>query len=377
MKIRDIIIQVIGRICEYPLNTRERFNKVFRREKPDRVPDMEFGYWDKTIAVWHDQGLPRECRTNEDVERHLGLEGISIIPEVPIQKGLFPAFEEKTIERKGERRVVQTRDGALTEMLDYDSSMPKFLKFAVETRADWERLRDERLDPRRPGRVGDVRAAVDAAHAAGLPILFHCGSLYGWLRDWMGLENLSIALMTERDWVEEMMEHITWMDLELIERHIPGGGAVDVAWWWEDMCYNHGPLMSPKLFEELMVPRYKRITDALKARGIGVNVLDCDGRIYELVPGWLRGGINCMFPVEALHTDPWKLREDYGDEVLLLGGVDKMALIAGREAIDRELERLHPLVERGGYLPCVDHRVPPDVTYENYLYYLEKKKAIL
>jgi uroporphyrinogen decarboxylase len=210
-----------------------------------------------------------------------------------------------------------------------------------------------------------------------MPILFHCGSLYGWLRDWMGLENLSIALMTDRDWVEEMMEHITRMDLEFIERHIPGGGEVDVAWWWEDMCYNHGPLMSPKLFEELMVPRYKRITDALEARGIGVNVLDCDGRIYELVPGWLRGGINCMFPIESLHTDPWKLREEYGDEILLLGGVDKMALIAGKDAIDRELERLHPLVERGGYLPCVDHRVPPDVTYENYLYYLERKKAIL
>ena len=359
------------------MTTRERFNRVFRWEKPDRVPDMEFGYWDKTIAVWHEQGLPAECRTNEDVERHLGLEGISIIPEVPIRKGLFPEFEEKTIERRGERRIVRTKDGALTEMLDYDSSMPKFLKFAVETRADWERLRDERLDPRRPGRVGDVKAAVDGAHAAGMPILFHCGSLYGWLRDWMGLENLSIALMTDRDWVEEMMEHITRMDLELIERHIPAGGEVDVAWWWEDMCYNHGPLMSPKLFEELMVPRYKRITDALKARGISVNVLDCDGRIYELVPGWLRGGINCMFPIEALHTDPWKLRDDYGDGVLLLGGVDKTALIAGKDAIDRELEKLRPLVERGGYLPCVDHRVPPDVTYANYLYYLEKKKAIL
>jgi len=368
MKIRDKI--------NAPMTTRERFNRIFRWEKPDRVPDMEFGYWDKTIAVWHEQGLPVDCRTNEDVEKYFGLEGISILPEVPIQKGLYPAFEEKTLERRGERRLVQTRDGALTEMLDYDSSMPKFLKFAVETRADWERLRDERLDPRRPGRVGDVAGAVAAAHAAGRPILFHCGSLYGWLRDWMGLENLSVAVMTDRAWVEEMMEHITLMDLEFIEKHIPADG-VDVAWWWEDMCYNHGPLMSPRLFEELMVPRYKRITDALKTRGIAVNVLDCDGRIYELVPGWLRGGINCMFPIEALHTDPWRLRQEYGEKVLLLGGVDKMALIAGQDAIDRELERLHPLVERGGYLPCVDHRVPPDVTYENYLYYLEKKRAIL
>jgi hypothetical protein len=359
------------------MTIRERWNRVFSRRKPDRVPDMEFGYWDKTIAVWHDQGMPRECRTNRDVERHLGLEGLEIIPEVPVQKGLCPAFEERTLEVRDGRRVVQTREGALTEMLDYDSSMPKFLKFAVETRADGERLRDERLDPNAPGRVGDVGAAIDAAHAAGMPILFHCGSLYGWLRDWMGLENLSVALMTDRDWVEEMMEHVTRMDLELIERHIPGGGEVDVAWWWEDMCYNHGPLMSPRLFEELMVPRYRRITDALKAKGIFVNVLDCDGRIYDLVPGWLRGGINCMFPIEALHTDPWRLRDEYGDQVLLLGGVDKMALISGKEAIDRELEKLRPLVERGGFLPCVDHRVPPDVTYENYLYYLEKKKAIL
>ncbi len=359
------------------MTTRERFNKVFHWEKPDRVPDMEFGYWDKTIPVWHEQGLPRACLTNEDVERHLGLEGISIIPEIPIARGLYRLFEEKTLERRGERRLVRTKDGALCEMLDYDSSMPKFIRFAVETRADWERLRDEKLDVRNPGRFGDVSAAVEAAHAAGMPILFHCGSLYGWLRDWMGLENLSIALMTDRDWVEEMMEHLTMMDLRFIEERIPAGGLVDVAWWWEDMCYNHGPLMSPRLFEELMVPRYKRITDALRARGIDVNVLDCDGRIYELVPGWLRGGINCMFPIEAAHTDPLKLREDYGRDVLLLGGVNKLALIAGKDAIDRELERLHPLVERGGYLPCVDHRVPPDVTYENYLYYLEKKKTIL
>jgi uroporphyrinogen decarboxylase len=359
------------------MTTRERFNKVFRWEKPDRVPDMEFGYWDKTIAVWHEQGLPRECRTNRDVERHLGLEGLETIPEAPVHRGLFPEFEERTLERRGEHRIVQTREGALTEMLDYDSSMPHFIKFAVETRADWEKLRDERLDPDAPGRAGDVAAAVEAAHADGRPILFHCGSLYGWLRDWMGLENLSVALMTDRAWVEEMMEHLTLMDLALIERHIPGGGAIDVAWWWEDMCYNHGPLMSPRLFEELMVPRYKRVTDALKAKGVFVNVLDCDGRIYDLVPGWLRGGINVMFPIEAAHTDPLKLRADYGTDVLLLGGVDKRALIAGGEAIDRELEKLRPLVERGGFLPCVDHRVPPDVTYANYLAYLEKKKAIL
>ena len=357
------------------VTTRERFDRVFHWRRPDRVPNMEFGYWDKTIAVWHGQGLPGECRTNGDVERHLELEGISRFPKVPVARGLHPPFEEVVLETRGERRLVRTEDGALAEKLADGSSMPRFIRFAVETRDDWERLRDERLDFRRPDRVGDIAAAVASACAEGLPVRFHCGSLYGWLRDWMGLENLSVALMTDRGWVEEMMEHLTLMDLFFIETYLPDSG-VDVAWWWEDMCYNHGPMLSPKLFEELMVPRYKRVTESLKTRGVDLNVLDCDGRIYALVPGWLRGGINVMFPVEAAHTDPWKLREDYED-LRLLGGVNKLALIAGREAIDRELARLWPLVERGGYIPCVDHRVPPDVTYENYLYYLDKKKDIL
>jgi len=123
-----------------------------------------------------------------------------------------------------------------------------------------------------------------------------------------------------------------------------------------------------------MVPRYKRITEALKKYNIDVNILDCDGQIYELVPGWLEGGINCMFPIEAAHTDPVKLRKEHGKDILLLGGVNKLQLAKGKAAIDQELERLHPLVEKGGYIPTVDHRVPPDVSFENYLYYVEKKR---
>ncbi|MDD8014785.1 MAG: uroporphyrinogen decarboxylase family protein [Acidobacteriota bacterium] len=358
------------------MTTRERFNRVMHWRTADRVPNMEFGYWKKTIEVWREQGLPGHLKTNADVERYLGLEGISTLPEIPVKNGLYPEFEEKTLEVRDGRRIIRRRDGSICEAAESDSSIPRFIKFAVETRKDWEKFKEERLDVRWPGRIGDIPSTLAAARASGMPVLMHCGSLYGWIRDFMGLENLSIALITDRTWMEEVMEHLAGMTLFLIEKTLDGV-EVDAAWWWEDMCYNHGPLVSPKLFEEMMVPRYRRITEALGRRGIDVNVLDCDGRIYDLVPGWLRGGINGMFPIEAAHTDPLRLRRDHGDEVLLIGGVNKLALIAGREAIDRELERLHPLVERGGYIPTVDHRVPPDVTFENYLYYLEKKKDIL
>ena len=72
---------------------------------------MEFGYWDKTIEVWHEQGLPAYLKTNEDIQRHFGLEGISIIPEIPVKNGLFPPFEEKVLEEKGEQRIIQNKEG--------------------------------------------------------------------------------------------------------------------------------------------------------------------------------------------------------------------------------------------------------------------------
>jgi len=358
------------------MTTQERFLKVMHWRKPDRVPNMEFGYWEETIRRWHDQGLPSDLTTHAQVEAYLGLEGYCGLPLIPARNGLFPPFEKTILEVKTDRRIVRDEEGNIVETLLGDTSMPRYIRFGLETKADWKRYKRERLDPSSEGRVGDIREAAHSAHAKGLPILFEAGSLYGWLRNWMGLEGLSIALLTERDWVEKMMDHLVELTLALIDRALPGI-PVDAAKWWEDMCYNKGPLLSPRLFSELMVPRYRAITSALRKHGIDVNILDCDGKIDELVPAWLEAGINCMFPIEAAHTDPLRLRQEYGERVLLFGGVNKLALIRGKSSIDRELARLQPLVELGGYIPCLDHRVPSDVSLDHYLYYLEKKKRIL
>jgi hypothetical protein len=357
------------------MTTRERLLAVLRGRERDRIPNVEFGYWPHTLASWHAQGLPDAITTDARAEEHFGLEGITIFEELPVRNGLFPAYERKLLSREGDREIIRDEEGNTCEILLSSSSMPRYIRFGLETREDWEQLRRERLDPGAEGRIGDVAGALLRGEKTGRPVFFHAGSLYGWLRNWMGVEGLSIALMTDRPWVEEMMEHLTELTIALIDRALPAQG-VDLGWWWEDMCYNRGPLLSPRLFEELMVPRYARITAALRRHGIEINVLDCDGRIHELAPGWLRSGINCMFPLEIAHTDVSRLREELTD-VLLFGGVDKRALIAGRKAIDAEILRLRPLIEQGRFVPCVDHRVPPDVTYGNYCYYLEAKERIL
>lgn len=358
------------------VTTRERFLAVYDGRKPDRLPNLEFGYWDETLVRWHAQGLPATATSDVSVEQYLGLEGVSRFLELPASNYLFPRFERTILQDSGDRRIVQDEEGNVSEIIPGHSTMPRYIRFGLQTRSGWEQLKAERLDPQTPGRMGDFAKTCLEAAQTGMPVFFNAGSLYGWLRNWMGLEGLSIALMTDREWVESMMEHLTELTLTTIDR-IPPDVAIDLAWWWEDMCYNRGPLMSPAMFRDMLVPRYRRITGRLRKQGVTLNVLDCDGRIHELVPGWLEGGINCMFPLESAHTDAFRLREEFGDRLLLLGGVDKRALIAGPESIEREIRRLAPLVERGRYIPCLDHRVPADVSFANYLYYLEKKEFLL
>jgi uroporphyrinogen decarboxylase len=357
------------------MTVREQILAVLKGQHTDRIPNVEFGYWSETITSWHSQGLPLTVTTDAEAEEYFGLDGITLFRQLPVANGLFPPFERTVLSRNGDRELIRDEDGNICEVFSEHSSMPRYIKFGLETRQDWDRLRRERLDPDADGRIGDVEALLQQAQREGYPVYFHAGSLYGWLRNWMGVEGFSVALMTDRPWVEEMMDHLTALTLTMIDRALPAHG-VDIAWWWEDMCYNRGPLLSPRLFKEIMVPRYSQITCALHERGIDINVLDCDGRIHELAPGWLEAGINCMFPLEAAHTDIFKLRKDL-PSILLFGGVDKHALIAGKNAIDAEMDRLRPLIDQGRYIPCVDHRVPPDVTFESYSYYLEAKQRLL
>jgi uroporphyrinogen decarboxylase len=83
-----------------------------------------------------------------------------------------------------------------------------------------------------------------------------------------------------------------------------------------------------------------------------------------------------MFPIEvgtwAASIAPW--REQYGKALLGVGGVDKKAFMRDYAAVDAEIERLRPLVELGGYLPCPDHRLPPDAKWENIQYYCEQMR---
>ena len=360
---------------------RERAMAWLTGRKADRVPDYEFGGWDQTIDRWHKEGLPASYQGTDWAmtsyfhtdEEHGG-------PNPWVNIGLKPGFEWKVLEDKGDRQIIMDGDGATCEQLksDQGASIPRYIRYAIETRKDWEKMRDEKLRIDDPDRIPkDLDERCKKTHSADWVVELGAGAIYGWIRNWMGVENLSVALIEDPEWVEEMMEHVTQLMLKGYAR-LAGKCKIDMSWWWEDMCFKSGPLLSPAMFKKLMVPRYKRVTDFLRREcGCEWNMLDCDGNIDVLVPLWYEGGINVMFPIETAHTDVFKIWKRYGRKVPLRGAYDKRALIAGPKAIDAEFEKLMPLIREGVLAPHTDHRVPPDVSWENYIHYRKRKCEIL
>jgi uroporphyrinogen decarboxylase len=110
---------------------------------------------------------------------------------------------------------------------------------------------------------------------------------------------------------------------------------------------------------------------------VPVILVDCDGNVEQFIPLVLEGGLNGLLPFEvAAGNDVREVRRRYGD-LVIFGGIDKRALAKGKAAIDEELStKVRPMLAEGGYFPMLDHYAPPDISFENYLYYKMKLKCM-
>ncbi|MCB0115285.1 MAG: uroporphyrinogen decarboxylase family protein [Caldilineaceae bacterium] len=364
------------------MNERERFVATMHYQPRDRAPISDFGFWDETLPIWHEQGLPKWV-ARENASDYFGVDfGIEWATKaVDVSVGLVPEFEELTLEDRGEYELRQQKDGVRVLRRKFMGSIPHPESHLLTDRDSWNKYYKPRLDPDNPARYpADWDERVKTWKDPNRPYLAAVsgGSLYGWLRNWMGMENVSYLVYDDPKLFEEMVTTIADCVIGTLTRVLETGGQFDGCSMWEDMAYNAGPLLSPVHFKRYLVPQYRRITDLLRSYGVDVIWLDCDGNIEKLIPLWLDAGVNCMFPLEigTWGADPVRYRREYGKDLLLMGGFDKHILAQSKDDIAAEVDRLAPLVEEGGYISFCDHRVPPDVSLENYYFFLEKARAV-
>jgi uroporphyrinogen decarboxylase len=354
------------------MNDRERFLAAMRYKPVDHVPCHQFGAWPETIERWKREGSEL-CALPIELNRW------------DWQSGWFfpsPPFEREIVEENERTILYINHEGILMrERKDNpQSSMPQFVRFPVKNRKDFRRFWKMRMQPDMSARIGvNWKEQLTAYRQRDYPLILiadRWGGFFGPLRNLLGVETLCMLFYDDPAFLEEMMEAEADFLIQMMDQ-ILTYTDIDVFGFWEDMAYKTGPLVGPELFRKYALPHYRRVAEYLRSRGVEFISLDSDGNISKLIPIWLDAGINVLYPFEVqCGMDVLKVRQEYGRDLRLWFGVDKRTAAIGPQAIDTEMKRIAPLVRQGGYIPGPDHSFPPDVSFANYRYFMEKLNSI-
>ncbi len=376
------------------MNNRERTRAILNYQPYDRLPLVHFGYWNELLDKWAVEGhLTIEearawsdgNRVDADLSMRLGFD-FNWSQNFGWQTRLFPPFEKRVIEERPDgMRLVFNEDGGYVMEKAGIVSIPMEVDHLLKGRKEWDEIFKPRLqfDPERfNGTILTIDGVSKRFDSGGLELLLserqqpcglYCGGLLGVIRDWLGLVGMSYLMADDALLFDEIIATVAELSYQGTKAILETGARFDFAHFWEDIAYKSGPLINPKLFYNKIGPQYRRITDLLRSYGVTLVSLDCDGKIDALIPTWIENGVNIMFPIEVgtwnANLEPW--RESYGRELRGVGGVNKHIFGLDRHAIDREIERIRPLVELGGYIPCPDHRLPIEARWENVQYYCD------
>ena len=388
------------------MNAKDMLDAIFQFRTDTPIPAWEFGYWCDTLHRWYGEGLPKihppergnaggaqflsadVCAYNSsfsgevinDVSAFFGL--TERIHAVPINSAMVPAFDQLVLSEDAENITYRRGDGKTVKARRDGSSMPMFMEYPVRpesARRDFEAFA-ARFDADAPERyIAPIEDYIKFYENRSFPLQLgggnYCG-FYSVLRECLGVEETAYLLYDDPELVDEMLTFFTDFYIRLFTgfaQHV----QVDYFLIWEDMCFKNGPLISPSIFRSVFLPHYKRFIGEMKKHGVSRFMLDTDGNCELLIPDFLDAGVTAIYPFEvAAGMDIEDIRAKF-PELVIIGGIDKRALAAGPAEIDAVVRKAARMLEKGGYLPCVDHAVSPDVSFSNYCYFRQEMQKII
>lgn len=342
----------------------------------------EFGFY--SLEAWRSQGLPADADVWGDYGRNVfqfedagdcKLNGLGWC-----EAAFAPAFPVKVVEDRGDTEVEQ--DTAGRHVLYFrgrrSGFMPEYIRHPVTDQRSWEEKVKWRLNPASPERCAGLDQRLERARRGAARGEMVCQCVIGgymYLRSLMGPEALLYMFYDQPALVHDCMA--TWLELaDAVIAHHQRHVTLDEIFLAEDICYNHGALISPDMMREFLFPYYQQLIDNTRLRQrdrkrrLFVQI-DTDGDCRPVIPLYREAiGMDVMSPFEvASGCDVVEIGRQYPD-LVMRGGLDKRVLSQGKPAIDAMLERILPAMrQRGGYLPMCDHGVPEEVPLDDYIYF--------
>jgi hypothetical protein len=313
------------------MNPRQRFYETLHYGNPDRIPYFEEGLRPEVIAAWMEQGLPSEAVLRER----------------------FPTDERQEIK--------------------LDTEPHPWFQVWPSTFEELESLRD-RLD------LADLKRLPENWHPERLRkregilmLRVHEGLFLSMgVEDARSFTHLMFQLADQPDFVREFMRIQGEFAAALAER-VLREVEVDALIFSEPIGGNHGALISPRMYEDLVLPSYAPLLALARRYEVKTIICRTYANMKALIPSLLKWGIDCLWACEVEQNvmNYPALRREFGRDLKLIGGIDLDALREGKTAIRGAVEQVAPLAAEGGYIPLADGRVRAEVPYENYVYYRE------
>jgi hypothetical protein len=314
------------------MNACQRFYETLNFGTPDRVPLFQEGIREEVLATWHLQGMPVET----DLGRMFHYDELE---EIEPELDPYPSIPD-----------LQTNQAGLKKL-------------------------KHRLDPNDPWRLPTnwhkkVRNWQNRQHVLLLRI--HRGYfLTMGVEGWQSFKEAIRLLIDEPAFVQDVLGIQADFAVRLAER-ILQEVKVDGVIFSEPISGNHGPLISPKMYEDFVLRSYDPILNIIEKYKVKYLILRTYANPHALLPVAFKSRFNCLWACECNSEamDFRKLRAEFGSGLRLIGGIDTDVLRQDKPAIRRELEeKVLPLLAEGGFIPLADGRVREDIPYQNYVFY--------
>ena len=345
------------------------------------------GFRHDTIARWHREGLPTDvglvsadmdvlAQWSRPMYDYFGLDWVNF---APVSSGPLPLVPEKHIRSEGEHEIVRTSEGALVRRLP-GRDWCEYIEYPVKDDETYDALLP-RLQPDTPERwtrgKEDWHDWTASAAAETSPAALFLIGPFARVRQFMGNEGFFVAMYEQPELVQRILADHCEFCISLA-RTCTRDARIDFCYLWEDMSYKGGMMISPKMFREFIRPAAERIISALNAAGVRIVIVDSDGDITELIPLYAECGATGFLPFEVrAGMDVTEVRSAH-PRLQMVGGIDKTLVAEGGRALEDEVRsKVAPMLEKGGYIPCLDHQPHPEIPLEHYAGYVRLVKELL
>jgi len=313
------------------MNSRERVLAALSRETPDRVPRCEF-------AV--DRPLAEQLLPVSDLRRDVAADLASRLEQNQYSLGEMNRIASLL---QLDNTYYVLRAPIYAERGVGADGRAFYGAGQIQSEDDFDLIRLP--DPKNPELYAEAEVFAQGSGERTACFVTRAGIFPAMLS--LGIENFGLKLYDEPQLVERVLDVYFDWSLEVAERACRLGFDVYVT--TDDMAHKSGPLFSPRVFRELVLPRYRKLRERVTIPW----VIHTDGNILPFVDYFVELDVAGLHPIEKGAMDIVAMKQRYADHLCLLGNVDLNILGLGTPAdVEDEVRELIRTVGPGGGYIC-------------------------